>query len=157
MSDNLQSQAPAPLQVNGQYIKDLSFEVPNAPHVLAELAGSPPEVSLRVDIHVEPLHENTYEVVLHLAIEAKAKEKTAFILELSYGGAFTVYVPEEHLQPFLLIECPRLLFPFVRSIVSEVTMNGGFAPMVLPPIDFVTLFRNRMEQLAKEQSQAGSA
>ena len=86
-----------------------------------------------------------------LAIEAKLENRPAFILDLTYGGVFTVQVPEEHLQPVLLIECPRLLFPFARNIVADCVRDGGFPPILLQPIDFVTLYRNRVEQMAAQQ------
>jgi preprotein translocase subunit SecB len=157
MTDEPQQQAVPQLQVHAQYIKDLSFEVPGAPGIFSELAGSPPEISVRVNINVNPLDQGRFEVVLQLAVEAKLRDKTAFIVDLAYCGVFGLHVPEEHLQPMLLIECPRLLFPFARNIISDVTRDGGFPPMLLQPIDFVLLFRNRMEQLAREQGPVGTA
>lgn len=151
MSDAAEQDALPQLQVNAQYIKDLSFEVPGAPSIYGELASGSPEISVRVDLAAEPLQQNAFEVVLQLAIEAKIKDRTAFIVELSYGGVFSLNVPEEHLQPMLLIECPRLLFPFARNIVADVTRDGGFPPMMLQPIDFVSLYRSRIEQMAQEQ------
>ena len=148
MSDNDQ-QLP-PLQVNAQYIKDLSFEVPGAPGIFGELNAAAPEISVRVDLNAEPLQEGVFEVVLKLAVEAKVKDKTAFIVDLSYAGVFSLNVPQEHVQPVLLVECPRLLFPFARNIVADVTRDGGFPPMMLQPIDFVTLYRSRMGQLAED-------
>ncbi len=150
MSDSAEQQPLPQLQVNAQYVKDLSFEVPGAPGIYGELSNGAPEISVRVDLAAEPLQQNVFEVVLNLAIEAKIKEQTAFIVELSYGGVFSVNVPAEHVQPVLLIECPRLLFPFARNIVADVTRDGGFPPMMLQPIDFVTLYRNRIEQLSQE-------
>lgn len=146
MSEAAQQQALPPLTVNAQYIKDLSFEVPGAPAVFNELAGSAPEISVRVDLNAQPLRDNIFEVVMQLAVEAKVKEHVAFIVDLTYAGVFTLAVPEEHLQPVLLIECPRLLFPFARNIIADVTRDGGFPPMLLQPIDFVSLFRTRVEQ-----------
>ena len=151
MSDNDQPQALPPLQVNAQYIKDLSFEVPGAPTIFSELTAASPEISVRVDLNAEPLRDGVFEVVLKLAVEAKTKDKTAFIVDLTYGGVFSLNVPQEHVQPVLLVECPRLLFPFARNIIADVTRDGGFPPMMLQPIDFVTLYRTRMEQLAGQQ------
>ncbi|MDR3439612.1 protein-export chaperone SecB [Telmatospirillum sp.] len=153
MTDTADQQPLPQLQVNAQYVKDLSYEVPGAPGIFAELAGASPEISVRVDLAAEPLQKNVYEVVLQLAIDAKIKDHTAFIVELSYGGVFTLNIPEEHVQPVLLIECPRLLFPFARNIVADVTREGGFPPMMLQPIDFVSLYRSRMEQAAQQQPQ----
>jgi preprotein translocase subunit SecB len=151
MTDAATPQTLPQLQVNAQYIKDLSFEVPGAPAIYAELAAGSPEITVRVDLAAQPLGQNIFEVVLQLAIDAKLKERTAFIAELSYAGVFSLNVPEEHLQPILLIECPRLLFPFARNIIADVTRDGGFPPMMLQPIDFISLYRSRMEQLAQQQ------
>ena len=151
MTDAATPQTLPQLQVNAQYFKDLSFEVPGAPAIYAELAAGSPEITVRVDLAAQPLGQNIFEVVLQLAIDAKLKERTAFIAELSYAGVFSLNVPEEHLQPILLIECPRLLFPFARNIIADVTRDGGFPPMMLQPIDFISLYRSRMEQLAQQQ------
>jgi len=151
MSDNEQNeQALPPLQVNAQYIKDMSFEVPGAPTIFVELQNASPDISVQVNLNAQPLQENLFEMTLQLNIKAELNGKTAFIVELSYGGVFTLNVPPEHVQPMLLIECPRLLFPFVRNIVADVTRDGGFPPMLLQPIDFVQLYRQRLDELAPE-------
>ena len=135
------------LTVNGQYVKDLSFEVPNAPMIFSELSKAAPEIPIGVDIEAQQIGERSFEVVLKINIEAKISGKTAFIAELSYGGIFTVGgIAPEHLQPMLLIECPRLLFPFARNIIADMTRDGGFPPLMMQPIDFVALFRQRMAQ-----------
>ncbi len=139
-----------PIHVNAQYIKDLSFEVPGAPTIFAEMQGGQPDISVQVNLNAQPLAEKLYEVVLHLNIEAKVNDKPAFIAELAYGGVFTLNVPDEHVQPMLLIEAPRLLFPFARNIIADATRDGGFPPMLLQPIDFVALFRRRLEELEAE-------
>lgn len=140
-----------PLVVNGQYVKDLSFEVPGAPAIFAEMQGQNPNIPIHVDINAQQLHENTYEVALHLKIEARlADNKPVFIVELVYGGIFTVNVAPEHVQAMLLIECPRLLFPFARTIIADMTRDGGFPPLMIQPIDFVQLFRARMEEAQAE-------
>ena len=139
-----------PIQVNAQYIKDLSFEAPGAPAVFVELQNGQPDIAVQVNLNAQPLGEKLFEVVLQLNIEAKLNEKTAFIVELAYGGVFSLNVPDEHVQPMLLIECPRLLFPFARNIIADVTRDGGFPPMLLQPIDFVALFRRRLEELETE-------
>lgn len=149
MSDQDEQSLP-PLLVNLQYIKDLSFEVPNAPAIFVDMQTVQPEIGVKVNIHANPIQGNTFEVALHLNIDAKLGDKTAFLLELVYGGVFTLNVPNDHIQPMLLIECPRLLFPFARNIVSDTTRDGGFPPMLLQPIDFVSLFRARLEQVEAE-------
>jgi preprotein translocase subunit SecB len=153
MSDDA-SQQTVTFQVNAQYIKDLSFEVPGAPAIFGALAGHQPEVSVQVNLDAQPLGNHLHEVTLRLALEAKLQERPAFILDLTYGGVFTVQMPEEHIQPVLMIECPRLLFPFARNIVADAVRDGGFPPILLQPIDFVSLFRSRVEQMAAEKQAA---
>lgn len=144
-----------PLVVNVQYIKDLSFEVPGAPEVYATLRAQP-QVQINLDVQARALQDgqNVYEVVL--AVKAEAREPSAnggadgrvvFIAELQFGGVFTLNgVPAESVEPLLLIECPRLLFPFARNILSDVTRDGGFPPVMLQPIDFVGLWQARRAQ-----------
>ncbi len=157
MTDTDQQQAMTPLQVNAQYTKDLSFEVPGAPAIFSELSGAAPEISVRVDLNAEKLGNTAFEVVMKLAVEAKVADKVAFIVDLTYAGIFTLNVPDEHMQPVLLIECPRLLFPFARNIIADVTRDGGFPPMLLQPIDFVSLYRSRVEQMAAQGPAQGTA
>ena len=148
-----QQQVP-PLVVNVQYIKDLSFEVPNAPEIYATLR-SQPAVQINLDVQARALQEgqNVFEVVLSVKTEAReqaqngAEGRPVFIAELQYAGVFTLTgVPQESVEPLLLIECPRLLFPFARSILSDVTREGGFPPVLLQPIDFVGLWQARRAQ-----------
>lgn len=154
-TNNSQSALP-PLVVNGQYVKDLSFEVPGAPAIFAEMQGQNPNIPIHVDINAQQLHENTYEVALHLKVEAKLEDgRPVFIVELIYGGIFTVNIAPEHVQAMLLIECPRMLFPFARNIIADMTRDGGFPPLMIQPIDFVQLYRARME--GAEGQPAGNA
>lgn len=154
-TNNSQSALP-PLVVNGQYVKDLSFEVPGAPAIFAEMQGQNPNIPIHVDINAQQLHENTYEVSLHLKVEAKLEDgRPVFIVELVYGGIFTINVAPEHVQAMLLIECPRMLFPFARNIIADMTRDGGFPPLMIQPIDFIQLYRARME--AAEGQAVGNA
>jgi preprotein translocase subunit SecB len=153
MSDQAESQSLLPIQVNAQYIKDLSFEVPGAPNVFIELAGTQPELSVRVDLNAQPLGGNNFEVSLQLSADAKVKDRVAFIVELTYAGLFSLNVPDEHLQPVLLIEAPRLLFPFARAVIADVTSGGGLPPLMMQPIDFAALYRARLEQMAQAEPQ----
>jgi preprotein translocase subunit SecB len=157
MSENPadQGQQP-PLQVNAQYVKDLSFEVPGAPQIFIEMQGQTPDIPIHVDVNASGVGPDLYEVVLHLRIETKLETKPLFILELDYAGLFTLNVPEEQVHPVLLIECPRLLFPFARAIVGDLTRDGGFPPLMLQPLDFVALYRARLEELAAQEA-AGKA
>ncbi len=152
MSEEAENAQLQPIVVNAQYIKDLSFEVPGAPAVFVDLAAGQPDLSVRVDLNAVPLGNNNFEVALQLAAEAKVHDKIAFIIDLTYAGLFTINVPEEHVQPILLIEAPRLLFPFARAIIADATSAGGLPPLMLQPIDFALLYRSRMEQMAADAS-----
>jgi len=152
-----QEQQRAPLTINGQYVKDLSFEAPSTPHVFAVLQSEAPQIQVDIDVQAEPKAEKLFEVVLKVRAEARAKEQLAYLLEVSYGGLFTVHVPDQHLGPVLLVECPLILFPFLRRVVSDVTGDGGFSPLMLSPIDFAQLYRQRMQQMQAEREKAGTA
>jgi len=140
-------QQQAPLIINGQYIKDLSFESPNSPGILTELQNHQPEVNVNVNISTSKIEgegtpPNIYEIILELTSEMKSNGKIGYLVELKYAGVFTINVPDEHLKPVMLIECPRILFPFARQIVSDTTQNGGFMPLMLQPIDFAALYQS---------------
>lgn len=142
------------LQVNMQYIKDLSFEIPGAPQSFIEMQGKAPEIPIHVDVTVSNVGGNSFEVVLHLKIEAGLEGKSLFILELAYAGVFTLNLPEEQMHPVLLIECPRLLFPFARNIVADMTRDGGLPPLMLQPLDFAGLYQARLQEMQAQQGQA---
>ncbi|MBF0251556.1 MAG: protein-export chaperone SecB [Alphaproteobacteria bacterium] len=147
------------LIINGQYVKDLSFESPNSPHILGDLQqGKQPDVNVNVDVQANKIEggpsQNLFEVILEMRAELKVEGKTGFLVELKYAGAFTINVPEEHLGAMLLVECPRLLFPYARNIISDTTRDGGFVPLQLQPIDFAGMYRANLEQQAKTQAQA---
>jgi preprotein translocase subunit SecB len=132
------------ITVNLQYVKDLSFENPRAPHVFA--AAQAPQVQVNVDVGARQIAETAYEVTLTLKAEANAGDQPVFVVELTYAGLFTVpAMPAEQLRPLLLIECPRLLFPFARSIIADATRDGGFPPLMINPIDFAALYRRQSE------------
>ncbi|MCK8787317.1 protein-export chaperone SecB [Roseomonas sp. NAR14] len=140
---------PGPLVMNIQFIKDLSFEVPGAPEIYTTLR-EPPRIDLALDVQARALQEggNVFEVALQIRADAQVMEQgqpngTAFIAELVYCGVFTVNVEQQMLEPVLLVECPRLLFPFARNILADVTRDGGFPPVLLSPIDFVALWQSR--------------
>ena len=153
-ADAAAGQAGPRLSILTQYVKDLSFENPRAPMGLQP--GQPrPEIQIQVDVQARQVGEEQFEVSLELNAEAKSGENTVFLMELTYGGVFALAnIPTDSLQPLLLIECPRLLFPFVRRVVSDVTRDGGFPPLMVDPIDFVALYRRRM-QAAQEGSAGG--
>lgn len=133
-----------PLMINGQYVKDLSFEAPNAPDVFTLMQSEVPSIQVDIDVEAEPKGENLFEVALTVRAEAKLKDELAYLCEIEYAGLFTVAVPEEQLGPVLLIECPLIVFPFLRRIIADVTGDGGFAPLMLAPIDFASLYQQRM-------------
>lgn len=137
------------LNVLAQYIKDLSFENPNAPQSLTN-RDKGPAININVNVNANPLSETDYDVVLALNAEAKDGDKIVFNVELVYGGVFRIQgFPQEHMLPLLFIECPRLLFPFARQIISDASRNGGFPPLMIDPIDFAQMFAQRM---AEEQA-----
>jgi len=133
--------APQQLLINAQYIKDLSFENPRAPQSLMQQAG-PPSVDINVDVNVQSVGPENYEVVLSIKAGAKAQDETLFLVELAYAGVVTVRnVPQQMLGAVVLVEVPRLLFPFARNIIAETTRDGGFPPLMINPIDFSELAR----------------
>jgi len=135
------------LIVNAQYIKDFSFENPRAPQSLMQQAG-PPAVEINVDVKAQNLGPDTFEVVLTVNASAKAQADPLFLLELTYGAIVTVRnAPQEALPLLVLVEAPRLIFPFARNIIAEATRDGGFPPLMINPIDFAELLRrNRATQ-----------
>ncbi len=136
--------APPGLFINAQYLKDLSFENPNP--LDAYKNNDKPDIAVNVNTAVKKLPENAFEVTLDLKTEAKKKGKVAFIAEVSYAGIFTLnQVPEEHQKPLLLIEAPRMLFPFARNVLAETTRDGGYPPLMLNPIDFAALYQKNVE------------
>jgi preprotein translocase subunit SecB len=140
------SQMPVPrIGVLTQYVKDFSFENPNAPRSMAP-NPQPPEINVNIGVEANPLSGSDIEVTLRLDGKAESQGMVLFAFELLYAGLFRIQnVPAESLQPTVMIECPRMLFPFAREIVATATRNGGFPPLMLEPIDFVALYRQRME------------
>lgn len=151
--DNEQASAPS-LNILAQYTKDLSFENPGAPRSL-QSRDKAPAINISVNVNANPLSENDFDVVLSLSAEAREDDKIVFAAELVYGGVFRITgFPQEHMLPVLFIECPRLLFPFARQIIADVTRNGGFPPLMIDPIDFGQMFSQRMaEEQTKSQVQ----
>jgi len=141
--------------VLAQYVKDLSFENPNAPRVFQNQGDKKPQIDVNVNVNARQLGEENYEVDLKITATAKQGDDTAFVVELMYSGLFGARnLPRESLQPFLLIECPRILFPFARRIIADATRDGGYAPLLLEPIDFAALYRHHLAQ--QQQQQAGA-
>lgn len=141
------AQAPVPtVRMLGQFIKDLSFEVPHAPEIFTILRQSPPDIPIGIDVSMRHVSDTTYEVTVSTNIEATAAGKPAFILELAYGCLVDVNeaaVPNEAIHPMLMMEVPRQIFPFVRQIVADMTVGGGFPPLLLQMVDFADLYRRK--------------
>jgi preprotein translocase subunit SecB len=144
-----ESEAP-PLSIAAQYIKDLSFEAPTAPAIFGMMQQQEPEITININVNAQPMQESFFEVVLQIHAECKVGETIAFIMEVSYGGLFSLNVAPADVQPMLLIECPRLLFPFVRYIVSDTSRDGGFPPLMLGPVDFVAMYQEQQAAAQKE-------
>jgi preprotein translocase subunit SecB len=136
-----------------QYVKDLSLEIPGAPQIFQN--ASQPEVAINVDVGVQPVADNDYEIVLRIDARGQSGGNQMFIVELAYGGLYRVVgdIPQDHLQALLMVEGPRMLFPFARSVVATVTRDGGLPPLMISPIDFMQLFRDRV---ARAQAEAGA-
>jgi len=144
------------LNVLVQYAKDLSFENPNAPRSLAPQEGNPP-IQINVNVNARPLSDTDYEVDLKLEGSAGEGAETLFRFELDYGGVFRLQnIPQEQIPLVVMIECPRLLFPFARQIVADAIRNGGFPPLYVDPIDFAALYQQRVAQMGG-QPPAGAA
>jgi preprotein translocase subunit SecB len=144
------------LSVLGQYIKDFSFENPNAPRSLAP-AQTQPAINIQINVGVQQLAETDYEVALILEGKAELTGTVLFAFDLTFAGVFRIVnVPKETLQPLVMIQCPQLLFPFAREIVATAVRNGGFPPLLLDPVDFVSLYQQRAAQMQSPQP-AGTA
>ena len=133
-----------------QFTKDFSFENPNAPRSLGPQEKQP-NISIQVNVNAQQLAENEFLVDLLLEGSAGEGTDTLFKFELDYAGIFRLMnIPEEQRHPVVMIECPRLLFPFARQIIAEAVRGGGFPPLYIDPIDFGTLYQQRMAEVAKQ-------
>lgn len=157
-NDQRQPQAAAGQQSLGvisQYVKDLSFESPGAPQSVRSRSASP-AINIAVNVQSRKAGEDELEVELKMEATAKEGESVLFAIELVYGGLFRLAnIPPENVMPIAMIECPRLLFPFARQIIADASRNGGFPPLLIDPIDFVQLYRNRLAETAANQAQPG--
>lgn len=139
------------LSILAQYVKDLSFESPNAPNALRP-REKPPGININVNVNANPLAGKDFDVHLTISAKAEVDKDVLFNVELIYGGVFRIDgFPQEHVLPVLFIECPRLLFPFARHIIADATRNGGFPPLMLEPIDFAQMFQ---QKIAEDQARA---
>ena len=142
------NQAAPSLNVLAQYIKDLSFENPNAPRSLTQQPGQQsPKINIQINVNGKPLAEHDFEVELKIEGRAEVANALLFSFDLLYAGIFKIQnVPQENVHAIVMIECPRLLFPFAREIIANAVRDGGFPPLMIDPVDFVSLYRQRMEQ-----------
>jgi preprotein translocase subunit SecB len=145
------------LSVLVQYIKDFSFENPNAPNTLMQQQQQP-QISIQINVNPRQIAASDFEVELKLEGKAELIGSVMFAFDLNYAGVFRLTnIPQENLGPLLMIECPRLLFPFAREIIASAIANGGFPPLMLHPIDFVGLYQRRLAEMqtAQQPSQVG--
>jgi len=149
--------------VLAQYVRDLSFENPNAPASLQTMSTAKPAIDVNVNVGARKVNDEVFEVELKISAKATHKDEqdndqVAFVVELAYGALFGIRnVPEDALKPFLLIQAPNLMFPFARRIVADSSRDGGFPPLLLEPISFEALYRSQVEQEAQQAAATGSA
>ncbi len=150
------AEKPPQLNILGQYIKDLSFENPNAPRSLQPNQQAP-AINIQINVNAKPISETDVEVELKLEGRAEHQGNFMFGFDLVYAGVFRLLnVPKESTHPIIMIECPRLLFPFAREILASVTRNGGFPPLMIDPVDFVALYRQKMAERQAQPAVAGT-
>lgn len=153
MTDQPEPAQDIQVSVLAQFVKDLSFENPG---VASQAAQGKPAIQVGIDVQVRPLGVEQFEVGLRAMVTAKAGEATIYVVECVYAGIFQIRnIPPEAQQPFLLIEAPRMLFPFLRRIIADTTRDGGYQPLLLDPIDFAQLYRMQLER--QRQAQAAGA
>jgi preprotein translocase subunit SecB len=141
----------AQLNVLGQYIKDLSFESPGAPQAL-QAPPQNPQLQVGVNVGASAKADEAYEVTLNIEVHAKSDNGVIYNVELAYAGLFRLRnIPQNLLQPVLFVDCPTLLFPFLRRVLADVTRDGGFPPLMLDPIDFGRLYQ---QNVARAEGQA---
>jgi preprotein translocase subunit SecB len=153
--ENGEDTAPA-IGMITQYVKDFSFENPNAPAVFQWQAQ--PQIEVQFNIGADPVGDDVHEVVLKIDVKAVSGNQTAFQVELSYAGLFGIRnLPDEQMQPFLFAEAPRILFPFARRVLADAVRDGGFQPLLLEPIDFGALYMQQAQLAASDGESAGAA
>ncbi len=140
---------PVQAQVAAQYIKDLSFENPNVERLLSG-PGEEPNMKIEVNVNAKRVGDDLFESAIDFSAHATNQTGTIYEMEIVYAGLFRIKnIPEEALEPFLLINCPMLIFPFLRRVVADISREGGFPPLLLDPIDFAGLFVRRQKEAAK--------
>jgi len=136
------------IKILGQYVKDLSFEVPSSPEIFLN-PQEKPDIAISINIDAKKLSDDLYEISLKISADASADKKRIFVCEVIYSGIFSIQnVEDDMMEQILLIYCPNLLFPFARRIIANNTIDGGFPPLMLDPIDFTDLYNRRQEAVA---------
>lgn len=145
------------ISIHAQYVKDISFESPAAPDCFVKALGQP-DVQIEVNVTGQRVNETLFEVQLKLMATAKVEGQTLFIAELVYAGLMSATgIAENNLQPLMMTEGPRLLFPFARAIMSDMTRDGGFLPLNLNPIDFVALYKSNMTNSVEKDEEVSTS
>lgn len=145
------------LNVLAQYIKDFSFENPNAPQSL-QPTQQQPTINIQINVNARALAESDYEVELKLEGKADSSAGLLFSFDVVYAGIFRLTnIPQDSIHPVMMIECPRLIFPFAREVVATMVRNGGFPPLLIDPVDFVGLYQQRLAELGGQQPTAPTA
>ena len=151
-TDDTAADGAPPITIKAQYVKDLSFEAPTTPSIFSAIQKKQPDVDVNINIDHRYLEDDNIEVTLEFEVRCSTGDDIVFLIELQYSGVFTINVSDEHFQPVLFIECPRLLFPFARNILASITREAGFSQMMLGPVDFVTMYQNQLQQMATKNS-----
>lgn len=153
VASNEEDNGEVQISILGQYIKDLSFENPTPAQTIQKLSTEQPSMNINVNLNAQQMGDDVYEVDLKITATALSGEDTAFVAELLYSGLFGIKnLPEDQLQPFLMVEAPRQIFPFARRILSDITRDGGFPPLMLEPIDFAKLYHQQIQAAAEQQA-----
>ena len=150
MANEANNQAQPAIMIRNQYIKDMSLEIPFAPAIFKEVNNNQPEIHVDMGMKSDVQEDGSYVVSLETKMDADVNGKKLFILELTYCSNLTLNIPEEHKEPILMIELPRLMFPFVRSIVATSLANAGLPPLMLNPIDFAAMYQDKKAKEAAE-------
>ena len=145
-----QTTNPPKLTIVNQYIKSLAFKISKTPNSLK--LDEKPKIAINVDVNTKLGTKNTHEVVFRVNCKASVSDVKIYEADLNYGGIFRLEnIPTNKLQPILHVECARMLFPFARRIIADLTIDGGFFPILLEPIDFLAFYNFKLEQVAKER------
>ena len=153
---NAQASAPS-FNLIGQYIRDMSFENPGAPGSVM-LGGASPSFNVGINVGVKKQADDVYAVEITLNAKAEREKNVLFNVELIYGGVFRMKnIPENQLAPLLLVECPRLIFPFARQVLASITQQGGFPPLMMEPVDFNAIYLQNLRQMQAAGTPNGSA